>query len=243
MRTVLRVFLGFIVAILAAAAIEVLFAHPPTGWAEQEGETVASQMLALGVLTLKAATHTAIFSALFALIVIVIGEWLHLRSWFFYTATGAVIAFGGFLAQYAAEQASWPTIVNTYALVAFITAGAVGGWVYWFVAGRNAGRRCKPATRSVKDKSNSREIPASEADQTSGEALKRSAEAASPGRVVDESRDDVSQAADLASGNATSEGGTNAKASSTSSVPDAGSGRSRIYVAARTVPDSGGGNS
>lgn len=134
MRTFFRALIGFVLAMLAAAVTQVMFAFPPMaagdvpGWAMQAG-----------VWALAAATHIAIFSFLFAFVAIAIAEWLGWRAWTYYVLTGIAIALGGFLAQYAAENASQPTIFNNYALTAFITAGGIGGLVYWLVAGRGAG--------------------------------------------------------------------------------------------------------
>ncbi|MFV0367840.1 MAG: hypothetical protein ACK5KM_05225 [Hyphomicrobiaceae bacterium] len=242
MRTVFRVFLGFIAAILAAAVTEVLFAQPPTGWAGTEGISFVSQILALGDLTLKAATHTAIFSALFALIVIVIGEWLKLRTWLYYAAAGVVIGFSGFLAQYSAEQASLPTIVNGYALAAFVTAGAVGGWFYWATAGRNAGRKRKPAKSTaykwVRTGGTTGDNDGGSSSAKSSVA--GSAKAAAPGYVPGEIKKPESSKTDTSADAMTNEANRDAVAQPSGSVlMDGNSGPSRIYVPARTVPDSG----
>lgn len=139
-RRLLCIITGFALAVVAAAATEVLFAFPPAAMARGGLEALSTWAGEAGILTLAAATHTAIFSFLFAAVAIMIGEWLHRREWTFYVTTGVLIALGGFLSQYAAEKASQPTIVNNYALMAFVTAGAVGGLVYWMFAGRAAGR-------------------------------------------------------------------------------------------------------
>lgn len=149
MRTLLRNLFGFALAVLAAGATEVLFALPPVGMARGSLEAMAAWLPEAAVLTLAAATHSAIFSCLFALVAILIGEWLGRRQWTFYVLTGIMIGLGGFLSEYAAENASQPTIVNNYALTAFVTAGAVGGLVFWLIAGRFAGRRGRSEGRSI----------------------------------------------------------------------------------------------
>ena len=136
MRTFFRVLTGFVLAMLAAAVIQVLFAFPPTAMGD-----VAAWAQQAGVWALAAATHIAIFSFLFALLAIAFAEWQGVSKWVYYVLTGMTIAIGGFFAQYAAENASQPTIFNNYALVAFITAGSIGGLVYWLAAGRRAGAR------------------------------------------------------------------------------------------------------
>ena len=157
MRRLIQILIGFIAAMLAAAVVEVLFAQPPTQWIGRlHGSAAPDELMSLGELVLKAATHSAIFSALFALIIIVIGEWQQLREWTYYTTTGIILALGGFLAQYASEHASQPTILNNYGLIAFMTVGAAGGLMYWIVAGRNAGRRRRRARINVAADDNNR---------------------------------------------------------------------------------------
>lgn len=141
MRTFVRILAGLIAAMLAAAMTVVLFALPPTELVTLEETARGERLFEIGGLVLRAATHALIFCAGFAPIVILIAEWQRLRSWPFYVIVGVVIAAGGFLAQYVSENAAQPTILNNYALVAFVTMGAVGGLVYWMLAGRHAGAR------------------------------------------------------------------------------------------------------
>lgn len=146
MRRLLRIIFGFTAAMLAAAASEVMFALPPFDLIAMDAAARGDRAAEMGALTLRAATHSAIFCAGFALIAILVAELLRLRDWTYYVVVGIVIALGGFLAQYASENASHPTIANNYALIAFVISGTVGGLVYWLAAGHNAGRR-RPAAR------------------------------------------------------------------------------------------------
>lgn len=131
LRTLVRVIFGFAVASVAAGLTQALFVAAPTD--------ISANMEGTGTLALLAATHSAIFAAPFVLIACVIGEWQNIRSVVFYTFAGVLIALAGFLAQYSSEAASAPTIVNNYALKAYLTAGFFGGLVYWLFAGRSAG--------------------------------------------------------------------------------------------------------
>jgi hypothetical protein len=54
---------------------------------------------------------------------------------------GLAIAVGGFVAEYLSEVSGQPTIVNDYAIRAYLTIGFVGGLAYWLFAGRLAGGR------------------------------------------------------------------------------------------------------
>lgn len=149
MRRFLRIVIGFVTAMLAAGVSVVSFALPPSELVAMDEAARASRLIEMGGLVLRSATHSAIFSAGFALIAIVIAEWQNLREWTYYAVVGIIIASGGFLAQYASENAVEPTILNNYALIAFMTTGAVGGLVYWMISGRHAGRRRPPARLRV----------------------------------------------------------------------------------------------
>jgi hypothetical protein len=131
----LRVVVGFVLACLAASAAMVGFVITPVELASGDAERLA----AVGVLTLLTATDSARFTAPFALFAAALGEWRSIRGWVYYTVAGISVAIAGFLALYANAAAGQPTIVDLYALAAFLTAGLVGGFVYWLCAGRWAG--------------------------------------------------------------------------------------------------------
>jgi len=141
-RSIIRVLLGFVLACFAAGAVKVLFALTP-------GEVFGGDSDALGnavYLAIQTATQSGVFAAPFALIAAAIGEWNGLRRWPFYVLAGIAIALAGFVAQYQSEELTQPTIVNNYALTAFLTAGFIGGLVYWVVAGREAAEVHQPET-------------------------------------------------------------------------------------------------
>ena len=138
LRRILRVLFGFVLACLAAAATTVVFADI------QELKTLseaASQELlsTTGIRILFSAVQGAIFAAPIAFVGILIGEWRHIRSWTYYTLLALVIALLGFLAWSTSEGFNEPTIVNNYAMTAFLTTGFVGGLFYWLFSGRRAG--------------------------------------------------------------------------------------------------------
>ena len=133
--SVLRVLFGFIVACLAAGLTMVLFVYTPAEIvAERAGDRAVEALL----LSLAAATQSAIFAAPFALIGAAFGEWQRIGSWLYYVTVAFVIACIGFLAQFWAEASAQPTIANRYAATAFAVTGAVSGLVYWLCAGRFA---------------------------------------------------------------------------------------------------------
>jgi hypothetical protein len=133
--SILRVLFGFILACLAAGVTIVLFVYTPVELAMDAGDRVSEA----GMLSLAAATHTAVFAAPLALIGAAIGEWRGLRTWTYYALVGVLIAIIGFLVQYSSEGSGTASILNTYALSAFVVTGLIAGFVYWLVAGRLAG--------------------------------------------------------------------------------------------------------
>ena len=137
--TLFRVLVGFALACLAAGVAVVAYVITPLELANLAGDAFDSRLLDAGALALRAATHTAIFAAPFALILAAISEWQALRSPVFYILGGIAIAVAGFLAQYSSEGAGQHTVLNDYAIRAFLTTGLLSGLVYWMFSGRHAG--------------------------------------------------------------------------------------------------------
>jgi drug/metabolite transporter (DMT)-like permease len=133
----IRVIFGFVLACLAAGLTVVLFVHTPLELVDLQGERLRE----VGLLSLAAATHSAVFAAPFALIGAGLGEWQRIGSWMYYVLVAIAIAAIGFLAQFWAEAQGEASIVNNYAVTAFLLTGFVAGLVYWLFAGRFAGRR------------------------------------------------------------------------------------------------------
>ena len=140
-RRILRVVIGFVLACLAAGVSMVLFVYTPF---ELAGDLASERVSEAGLLSLAAATHSAIFAAPFALIGAVIGEWQRIGSWMYYVLVTIVIAGIGFFAQFWTEAVGDASIVNTYAVTAFIVTGFVAGLVYWLFAGRYAAEPSEP---------------------------------------------------------------------------------------------------
>ena len=73
---------------------------------------------------------------------------------------GIAIAGVGFLAQFWTEAGGEASIVNSYAVTAFIVTGFVAGIVYWLVSGRSAsgnrGQQAPPGEILPPPKSESR---------------------------------------------------------------------------------------
>ena len=132
--SVLRVLVGFALACVAGALVQLAFATPNDVMTDDVDKLSWS-----GEQILLAATHSAVFSAPFALVAAAIGEWQSIRSWVYYALSGIAIAIAGFIALYSGETGGANSIVNNYALAAYLCAGIIGGLVYWLISGRNAG--------------------------------------------------------------------------------------------------------
>jgi hypothetical protein len=137
MAILFRVLLGFILACLAAALTKVLFAYPPAELVGLNSDEVVDKLL----LTFPIATHMALFAAPVALLAIAFSELRSIREWIYYALAGIVMSMIGFFAQVSNESQgqTWSISANNYPLLAFITAGFIGGVVYWLYAGRHAG--------------------------------------------------------------------------------------------------------
>lgn len=141
--SLVRVLLGFALACLAAGLVQVLFVITPAELARLPTHAVTERVQGAGVLWLLAATQAAVFSVPFALVAGAVAEWQGIRSWIYYALAGAGIALAGFLTQLAGETGAL-TVVNGYALAAFLATGLAAGLVYWAIAGRKACRASKP---------------------------------------------------------------------------------------------------
>lgn len=138
-RTIFRVLLGFAAACLVAGLVTVLFVDTPVELAAAPAGQLTSQTGQAFVLALLTATHAAIFASVFALIAAGLAEWLSIRTITYFLLAGTAIALLGYFAQYQSEVAGQPTILNNYALKAFLTAGFFAGITYWLFAGQFAG--------------------------------------------------------------------------------------------------------
>ena len=137
--TFARVLLGFALACLTAGLVQVLYVVTPSDIAGSPGGLVVERLGGTAVLALETATHFAIFALAFALIATGFGEWMSLRALPYYLAAGVVIALLGYAAQFSSEVGGQPSVLNNYALQAFITTGFFAGLVYWLVSGQFAG--------------------------------------------------------------------------------------------------------
>jgi hypothetical protein len=134
----IRVLFGFGLACPAAAATLVLFVYTPAELAGLPSDVTGDRLLQAATFALTVTPHVAVFAALPALIGVGFGEARGIGAWIFYALVGVGIAALGFLVQHFTEAPGQPTILRNYALTAFLTAGFVGGLVYWLFSGRVA---------------------------------------------------------------------------------------------------------
>lgn len=135
----IRVLLGFAVACLAAGFAKAFFATTPSELSSLPPDVAADRMSRVLESGIFAGVQHLLFSAPFALVAAAIGEWRSIRNWTYYALVGMAIALLGFATLYTNEVQGQATIVNNYAFSAFLTAGFVGGLVYWLFSGRVAG--------------------------------------------------------------------------------------------------------
>lgn len=137
---ILRVLFGFLVASFVAGLVLVLFVNTPAEMPDWPSERFAET----GLWALAVGTQVAVFASTFAFIGAVYAEWRGISSATYAICVGLVIAMIAFASHYAGEGSGGD--VSTYALSAFVAAGIVGGYAYWYVAGRFAAAPAAPAS-------------------------------------------------------------------------------------------------
>lgn len=159
LAALVRVVIGFAAACLAAGFVQVLFAVTPAELVVA-GDERLGEAATWGLLS---ATQIGVFAAPFALIASAISEWQGIRSFAYHAIVAMAIAVAGFGLIHATESATEASIVNSYAMAAYLTSGFLAGLVYWLFAGRSAGGTRHAPVRMESD----RQIAAAE---TSGDA-------------------------------------------------------------------------
>lgn len=130
--SLIRFVFGFLAAVLVAGAVQVAFVAGSdllTG--------LSARWQSLGLLTLLAASQAAVFAIPFAVLAATVAAWLPMRSPLYFLTAGIGIGLAGFLVQYVSETGP-QTILNYYALTAYLASGALAGLVYWWLADRPA---------------------------------------------------------------------------------------------------------
>jgi hypothetical protein len=135
---IVRVFLGFALGSLAAAATLVLFVYAPADLAGLRSDLSGERLSEAGFFALVITPHVAASAALPALAGVLFAETRKVAAWGFYAFAGMAIALAGFFIQHLTEAPYRESIFQAYALMAFLIAGLIGGLVYWSTSGRFA---------------------------------------------------------------------------------------------------------
>lgn len=143
------ILVGYVLACVAFAVVIVGFVFTPAEIVTLPSDAAADRLAIAGNHVLLSATQVAFIAAPLALIAALIAEWRGIREWLYFAAVGLMISVVGFLAQYVSELQGQPTIVNNYAMAAFLCGGFVAGIVYWLVVGRTAGGKQMPSDGPV----------------------------------------------------------------------------------------------
>jgi hypothetical protein len=141
------VFFAFLMACVAAALV-VTFALLLPGWTElidpQPGRRSVAVMVGLS------ATFFSIYAMLPAMLVIALAEGFRLRSVLFYALAGAALALFSAYGWDLRFLRGHNDDLGARGVEIMAAVGIVGGFVYWLLAGRNAGRwRPPPAGTDV----------------------------------------------------------------------------------------------
>ena len=137
---IVRVFIGYVLASVAAATTLVLFVYTPVELATSAAPAPAARLAEAALFVLVVAPYLALFAAIPALLAATLAELRGISTWGYHATVGVAIGAVGFLIQHFTEGPGQPTILHNYALTAFLSAGLVGGAVYWLVSGRFASR-------------------------------------------------------------------------------------------------------
>ena len=136
MRATLRILvvipLAFMAACVAAGGFVVIAAYGAgTDTVGGLSEATAAELV---VLVISAALIVGAFSALPALVAIVLAETFAWRSLLFYLLAGCAVGFAAVALLVPPQRLMSDTDARL-----FLAAGAVAGAVYWLIAGRSAG--------------------------------------------------------------------------------------------------------
>jgi hypothetical protein len=142
-RTIFRMmWVGVAFALAALASLAVLFALGGT-WAGDElraaapNDPIVRDAAPIFGLLLFARTVGPALTALPALIAVVAGEIMRVRSWLYYVLAGG-LALASIPILGAPDNVELSSIIASHAMTIFATAGFAGGLVYWLLAGARA---------------------------------------------------------------------------------------------------------
>ncbi len=128
--------IAFLLAVVSASAVAITLGLEKLTHAMHGNEQGMETIEAYSDLALRGWNLLAGISILPALVVVIVGEIAHIRSWLYYMIGGGVaLASMPLLARVGQGAAEMPPAALWQVLA---TAGFIGGLVYWLVAGRRA---------------------------------------------------------------------------------------------------------
>lgn len=126
-----KIVLGLLLALLAAASLATLTGLPLAG---RGGGTGGFSQLLGALLPIAAYALPGALAAIF------LAEARHVRGLLYYLFVGVLIATLGFLLLTRAGSLMREVFQSVLSFRKFFAMGLAGGWIYWLVAGKNAGR-------------------------------------------------------------------------------------------------------
>lgn len=130
-RSLFAVMSGLLAAFLLAGFLGLLFRLPLVEWPAGESPLL---FIAHALLPIAA------FALPFGLAAIALSEARRVRGLSFWLFAGALIGVLGFVALSGGPANISPAYQNMRTVFAFVAMGLAGGFVYWWIAGRHAGR-------------------------------------------------------------------------------------------------------
>ena len=146
MALIARIFVvlfAFVLACVAAAAV-MTFALLLPGWSELIDRYPDQQSIA--VVVGLSAVFFSLYAMLPAMLIIALAEGFRLRSVLFYPLAGAALALGSAYGWDLRLLRGPDDDLGGRGVEIMAAVGIVGGFVYWALAGRNAGAWRRPAT-------------------------------------------------------------------------------------------------
>ncbi len=135
----IRVSVGFVLSIIVASTIQVLFVLLPTDQFTLIGADW-SEMWTWLLWIVETSWFYGAFAFLPAVALIFISEATSIRSLSFYVLASLAVAVGGF-AYLARTGTTVPSFVVTFTIAAFLVSGIAAGFAYWLISGQFAGKR------------------------------------------------------------------------------------------------------
>ena len=144
MALIARIFVvlfAFVLACVAAAAVMTVALVLP-GWSELIDRYPDQQSIA--VMIALSAVFFSLYALLPAMLMIVLAEGFRLRSVLFYALAGAALALGSAYGWDLTMLRGPDDDLGGRGVEIMAAVGIVGGFVYWVLAGRNAGAWRRP---------------------------------------------------------------------------------------------------